>query len=79
MHRSPTGGGAYRTPATGTSGGTVVAARLQFAGAGSLAAAIQQAMDRQRFGDEAAFALTVDEQRRVNAVLQDWLGETDPD
>jgi len=25
------------------------------------------------------FALTIDEQRRVNAVPQDWLGESDPD
>ncbi len=56
-----------------------VAARLAVHGGGSLAAAIQQAMDGQRIGDNATFALTVDEQRRVNAVLQDWLGEHDPD
>ena len=33
----------------------------------------------QRLGDNATFALTVEEQLRVNAVLQDWLGESDPD
>ncbi len=38
-----------------------------------------QAMDGRRIGDNAMFALTLDEQRRVNAVLQDWLGDRDPD
>ena len=42
-------------------------------------AAIRQAMDRRRIGDNATFALTVEEQLRVNAALQDWLGEQDPD
>ncbi len=40
---------------------------------------MQQAMDGRRLGDNATFALTVDEQLRVNAVLQYWLGEQDPD
>ena len=56
-----------------------VAAQLDLAGDGGLAAAIRQAMDGRRLGDNATFALTVDEQLRVNAVLQDWLGEQDPD
>jgi len=56
-----------------------IAAQLAVHGDGSLAAAIQQAMDGRRLGDNATFALTVDEQLRVNAVLQDWLGEQDPD
>ena len=56
-----------------------VAALLARHGDGSLAAAIRQAMDRRRIGDNATFALTVDEQLRVNAALQDWLGEQDPD
>ena len=55
-----------------------VAARLDLAGDGSLATEIQAAMDGRRLGDNATFALTVDEQFRVNAVLQDWLGESDP-
>ena len=45
----------------------------------SLAAAIRQAMDGRRLGDDATFALTVDEQLRVNTVLQDWLGKQNPD
>ena len=45
----------------------------------SLAAAIQQTMDRRRLGDDATFALTVEEQLRVNAVQQDWLGKQNPD
>ncbi len=48
-------------------------------GDGGLAAAIRRAMDGRRLGDTATFALTVEEQQRVNAVLQDWLGEQDPD
>jgi hypothetical protein len=56
-----------------------VAAQLARHGDGGLAAAIQRAMDGRRLGDNATFALTVDEQLRVNAVLQDWLGEQDPD
>ncbi len=36
-------------------------------------------MDRRQLGDNAIFAMTVGEQVRVNAVLQDWLGEQDPD
>jgi len=35
-------------------------------------------MDRRRLGDNATFALTVEEQSRVTAVLQDWFGEGDP-
>ncbi len=56
-----------------------IAAQLAYHGDGGLATAIQQAMDGRRLGDNATFALTVDEQIRVNAVLQDWLGEQDPD
>ena len=56
-----------------------IAARLDVAGNGALAAAIRQAMDGRRLGDTATFALTVEEQLRVNAALQDWLGEQDPD
>ncbi len=36
-------------------------------------------MDDRRLGDNAVFALTTDEQIRVNAVLQEWLGEQDFD
>jgi len=46
---------------------------------GSLAAAIGRAMDRRRLGDNATFALTIDEQLRVNAVLPDRRGAHDPD
>ena len=46
---------------------------------GSLAAARLQAMEGWRIGDTATFALTIEEQLRVSAVLQDWLGEQDPD
>ena len=56
-----------------------IAAQLTRHGDGSLAAAIQQAMDGRRLGDNATFALMVEEQVRVNAVLQDWLGTQDPD
>ncbi len=56
-----------------------IAALLAHHGDGSLAAAIGQAMDGRRLGDNAAITLTVDEQLRVNTVLQDWLGEHDPD
>ncbi len=56
-----------------------IAAQLAVHGEGGLATAIQEAMDGRRIGDNATFALTVDEQLRVNAVLQDWLGEQDPD
>ncbi len=55
-----------------------VAARLHAAGDEALVDAIAQAMNGRRLGDNAIFALTVDEQLRVNAVLQDWLGESDP-
>ena len=51
-----------------------IAARLDVAGAGALAAAIRQAMDRRRLGDLVAFALTPSERERVAAVLQDWHG-----
>jgi hypothetical protein len=56
-----------------------VAARLHAAGEGTLAEAIAQGMDGRRLGDNARVALTTDEQQRVNTVLQDWLGEHDPD
>ncbi len=56
-----------------------VAVRLAAAGEDGLAEVIRQAMDGRRLGDTATFALTVDEQIRVNAVLPDWLGEQDPD
>jgi hypothetical protein len=56
-----------------------IAARLTRHGDGGLAAAIGRAMDGRQLGDNAIFALTVDEQRRVTAVLEDWLGEHDPD
>jgi hypothetical protein len=55
-----------------------VAAQLVAHGDGDLATAIQQAMDGRRLGDNATFAPTLDEQLRVNALLQDWLGESDP-
>ncbi len=56
-----------------------IAAQLAHHGGGTLAAVIRQAMDGRRLGDHAIFALTVEEQQRVTAVLQDWLGEQDPD
>ena len=56
-----------------------VAARLHAAGDGALAEAIAPAMNGRRLGDNATFALTVDEQRRVNAVVHNWLGEQDPE
>ena len=56
-----------------------IAAQIAHHGEGGLAAAIQQAMDGRRLGDTATFALTVKEQLRINVVLQDWLGEQDPD
>lgn len=46
---------------------------------GSLAAAMQQAMEGWRIGDTATFTPTVEEQLRVNAVLREWLGEQDPE
>ncbi len=56
-----------------------LAALLIASGDAELATTIRSAMDGRRLGDNATFALTVDEQLRVNAVLQDWLGEQDPD
>ena len=56
-----------------------ITAQLVVHGDGSLAAAIGQAMDGRRRGDNATFAFTIEEQRRVNAALQAWLGEHDPD
>ncbi len=56
-----------------------IAAQLATHGDGNLAVAIRRAMDLRRLGDNAVFALTEAEQLRVNAVLQDWLGEHDPD
>ncbi|MDQ4100222.1 MAG: hypothetical protein M3121_06960 [Chloroflexota bacterium] len=55
------------------------ATRLECAGDGGLATVIREAMDGRRLGDNATLALTLDEQLRVNAILQDWLGEQDPD
>ncbi len=46
---------------------------------GGLAQAIEQAVHGRRLGDNVLIALTVEEQRRVDAVLQNWLGEQDPD
>ena len=51
-----------------------IAAQLAAYGDGELAVAIERAMEGQRLGDNATFALSVDEQLRVNAVRQDWLG-----
>ena len=56
-----------------------IAAQLVAHGEGGLATAIQQVMDGRRLGDNATVALTVEEQLRINAVLQDWLGEQDPE
>jgi ribosomal protein S19 len=57
-----------------------VASRLDVvAGDGALAVEIRRAMAGRRLGDHAYVALTRDEQERVNAVLQDWLGKQDPD
>ncbi len=56
-----------------------VAARLNATGDGALADEIAHHMGGRRLGDNVIIALTLDEQRRVNAVLQDWLGEQDPD
>jgi hypothetical protein len=56
-----------------------IAAQLVVHGDGGLAAAIRQAMDRRRLGDNATFTLTIDEQLRVNAVLPDRRGENGPD
>ena len=36
-------------------------------------------MNGRRLGDNATFALTLKEQRRVNAALQNWRGEQAPD
>ena len=46
-----------------------IAAQLMAHGEGGLATTIQGVMDGRRVGDNATFALTVDEQLRVNAVL----------
>ncbi len=56
-----------------------IAAQPAHHGDGGLATAIQQAMDGRRLGDTATFALTVDEQLRVKAVLPDGLGGQEPD
>jgi hypothetical protein len=56
-----------------------VAAQLAVHDEGSLAAAIRQTMDGRRLGDDATFALTIEEQLRVNAIMQDWLGKQNPD
>jgi hypothetical protein len=56
-----------------------VAAQLAAHGESGPAAAIQQAMDARRIGDDVTLALAIEEQLRVNAVLQDWLREHDPD
>ncbi len=54
-------------------------ARLNATGDGALADEIARRIDRRRLGDNVIIALTFDEQRRVNAVLRDWLGRRDPD
>lgn len=56
-----------------------IAAQLAHHGDGGLATAIQQAMNGRRLSDNARVPLTTDEQRRVDAALQDWLGEQEPD
>ena len=56
-----------------------VASRLNATGDGGLADEIARRMDRRRLGDNVLIALTLDEQRRVDAVLQDWLGRQDPE
>ncbi len=56
-----------------------VAALLMAHGDSGLATRIQVAMDERRLCDNAMFELTKEEQLRVNAVLQDWLGEPPPD
>lgn len=48
-------------------------------GDGGLATVIQQVLNGNRRCDDATVTLTVDEQIRVHAVLQDWLGKQDPD
>ncbi len=53
-------------------------ARLNATGDGALAAEIARRIDRRRLGDNAIIPLTLDEQRRVNAVLRDWLGRSEP-
>jgi hypothetical protein len=54
-----------------------IAAQLMAHGEAALAAVIQQAMNGRRLGANATFALTVEEQLRINAVLQDRLDAPD--
>ena len=54
-----------------------VASRVDVAGDGTLAVEIRRAMKGRWLGDHAYVALTTDERERVNAELQDWLGEHD--
>jgi hypothetical protein len=56
-----------------------IATRWDVAGDGALATASGQAMNGRCIGDTATVALTVEEQLRVTAVLQDWVGESDLD
>ena len=55
-----------------------LAARLEFAGNRALADEIRQAMQGRRLVVKARVALTADEVRRVDAVLQAWLGGRAP-
>ena len=56
-----------------------VTALLKAHGEDALALRIRAAMDGRRLGDNATLTLTADEQQRVEAALQDWLGEHLPD
>ncbi len=56
-----------------------VAPLLTAHGDAALAARIRSTMEGRRLWDNAAMALSAQEWRRVNAVLQDWLGEQDPE
>ncbi len=56
-----------------------IVARLAAEGDLALAVVIRQAMNGRQLGDLASVPLTTEEEARVNAVLQDWLGEQGPD
>ena len=56
-----------------------VAPLLTVHGDDALAARIRSTMEGRRLWDTAAIALSAQEWRRVNAVLQDWLSEPDPE
>ncbi len=56
-----------------------VAPLLTAHGDDALAVRIRSTMEGRRLWDNAAMALSAQEGRRVNAALQDWLGESDPE